>query len=84
MSRGSTGSLPVPAHFTGLVVGRPSYGLQAAMDAHPLRHLQLLAGELIDLFIHLFPYLFMYFFIHLTNHPVQLYLAWVTSLFTRR
>ena len=53
-SRGAAGPLPVPAHLPGVAVGRTPYGLQEPVDAHPLRHLQLLSGELIDLFVYLF------------------------------
>lgn len=49
--RGSSGSVPVPARLPGLAVGRSSHGLQAAVDADPLRHLQLLAGELATMFL---------------------------------
>lgn len=50
-SRGAACPLPVPARLSGVVVGRTPYGLQTPVDAHPLRHLQLPAGELIDLIV---------------------------------
>lgn len=53
--RGAAGALPVPAHLSGMAVGRSSYGLQETVDAHPLCHLQLLAGKPGDLFINCLP-----------------------------